>query len=111
MPSTPERISVVTASSDRYSMPLAVTFRSALDSLGKSQGLDLYVIDGGITDENKDRLLKSWDDPRLTVTWLQPDMAALGGLVATGHVTYLTYARLLLPALLPQSVEKVLYLD
>jgi lipopolysaccharide biosynthesis glycosyltransferase len=109
--SSTQRIAVVTAADDNYVLPLAVTIRSALDSLGSSQGLDLYVIDGGIRPENKVRLGQSWEDPRLRLRWLAPDLSAIDRLAVSGHVTRMTYARLLLPHVLPGELDRVIYLD
>jgi lipopolysaccharide biosynthesis glycosyltransferase len=111
MPHAENRIAAVTAADDKYALPLAVTIRSALSSLGSDQRLDLFIIDGGITAESKARLLQSWDDPRLNVTWLEPDLTAIDGLSVSGHVSRMTYARILLPVVLPADLEKVLYLD
>jgi len=52
-------ITLVSASDDSYAMPLAVTIRSALDHLASGRRLRLYVVDGGLSEANKARLLKS----------------------------------------------------
>ena len=73
--SDPSReIVVVSATDDGYAMPLAVTIRSALNHLAADRRLRLFILDGGLHEESKARLLKSWRDPRLTVEWIRPDM-------------------------------------
>ena len=62
-----EDVVVVSASDNGYAMPLAVTIRSALANFAPSRRMQLYVLDGGIDESNKRRLLESWKDPRLTV--------------------------------------------
>ena len=104
-------IYAVTAADENYVMPLAVTLRSWLDCLGPHDRLHWFVIDGGITAASRERLERSWRDPRLTLTWLEPNLQAIQGLPASGHVNRMTYVRLLLPALLPPDLPRILYLD
>ena len=59
-----EPVSVVSASDDNYAMPLAVTIRSAIDQLAPGRQLHVYILDGGLTDESKERLLRSWRAPQ-----------------------------------------------
>ena len=111
-PQAPSRdIVVVTAADDGYAMPLAVTIRSTLDHLGAHRGVRLYVLDGGLSDDSKSRLLKSWNDPRLTVEWVPPDMRLVRDLKISDHVNVVTYLRLLMPLALPGHVSRVLFMD
>src|SRR5207302_5181162 len=59
-PPSAEPISIVSAADDNYAMPLAVTIRSVIDSLPKHQPLAVNILDGGLTDESKRRLARSW---------------------------------------------------
>ncbi len=111
---SPERsrdIVLVSGADDGYAMPLAVTIRSALDCLAADRRMKLFVIDGGLTDGSKSRLLASWNDLRLTVEWLRADVDLFRDLPVDTHITTATYLRLLMPRLLPQDVERVIYLD
>jgi lipopolysaccharide biosynthesis glycosyltransferase len=109
--SAARRIHVAAAADDQYSMPLAVTVKSLLRHLGAETKLTLYVLDAGIKPRSKSRLMRSWRDPRLTVNWMPLDIQRLSKLHVSGHVTLTTYARLLLPSHLPESLNKVIYLD
>src|SRR3954470_15505245 len=111
MSSDRDPISVVIAADNNYAMPLAATVESALRNLRNDERLDLYVIDGGISADSHYRLWRGWDDPRLNVRWLEPDLSLLDGMDVSGHVSQMTYARLLLPLLLPEHLERVIYLD
>ena len=73
--------------------------------------LDLYVIDAGITPKDRERLLESWQDERLTVRWLTADRRSVRSLPVSGHVTTAAYARLFAPRLLPSELGRVIYLD
>jgi lipopolysaccharide biosynthesis glycosyltransferase len=108
---TSDDIVLVTASDDGYAMPLAVTIRSALNHLGEDRRLQLFVMDGGLTEESRARLLRSWTDPRLTVEWVHPNMELVGDLFVSHQVTVVTYLRLLMAELLPQHVKRAIYID
>lgn len=108
---TPSDVVVVTAADDRYALPLAVTVRSALDRLGATRRLQLYVLDGGVSAESKRRLEASWRDPRLTLHWMTPSLDLVRDLVVSEHVNIVTYLRLLMPAVLPESVTRAIYMD
>ena len=92
-------------------MPLAVTIRSALDCLDPNRRIKLFVLDGGLSDKTKARLLWSWIDPRLSVEWIRPDVELLRDLPVSDHISIVAYVRLLMPALLPSSVTRIIYLD
>jgi lipopolysaccharide biosynthesis glycosyltransferase len=106
-----DRLVLVSASDNGYAMPLAVTIRSVLNCLGSDRRLQLYILDGGLTDESKVRLLKSWEDSRLEVEWVRPNMALVQDLLVSHQVTAVTYLRLLMAELLPPSVTRAIYLD
>jgi lipopolysaccharide biosynthesis glycosyltransferase len=104
-------IVVVSATDDGYAMPLAVTIKSALDYLGPDRRMRLYVLDGGLSQETKSRLLWSWIDPRLTVEWVRPDIDLVRDLMVSHQVNLVTYLRLLMPLVLPAEVTRAIYLD
>ena len=104
-------IVVVSATDDGYAMPLAVTIRSALDHLDPNRRLRLYVLDGGLSNASKASMLWSWNDPRITVEWVRPDMKQVCDLVVSDQVNAVTYLRLLMPHVLPKHVTRVIYID
>lgn len=92
-------------------MPMAVMVKSILDTLGPSQTIRLHLFDCGISHADKARLLDSWRDDRLHVVWYRIDLKRFRAYPLMAHLTRAAYARLLIPALLPSSVSKVIYLD
>ncbi|AFY87962.1 MAG: General stress protein A [Chroococcidiopsis cubana SAG 39.79] len=106
-----ESIVVVCAADNNYVIPLSVTLKSILVNLKTSQRITCFVIDGGIQEVNKQKILKSLDSQQIMIEWLQPTDAILSKVKVSGHVTVATYYRLLIPDLLPQHIEKVIYLD
>jgi lipopolysaccharide biosynthesis glycosyltransferase/glycosyltransferase involved in cell wall biosynthesis len=106
-----EPIVLVAAADDNFAMPLAVMVRSVLDTLAPDRRLKLYVLDGGITPQSKARLEASWRDERLEIEWCTPDLTPLRQLHISGHINAVAYCRLLIPSLLPDTVDKAIYLD
>lgn len=111
VPSNTDSIVVVCAADDNYVIPLSVTLKSILVNLSNSQKITCFVIDGGIEEFNKQRILKSLDSEQIAIEWLQPTDAVLNKVKVSGHVTVTTYYRLLIPDLLPQQLRKAIYLD
>ena len=104
-------IVVAASADDAYAMPLAVMVRSLLTNLPAEERVRLFVLDGGITRESRDRLLASWPNQRLEVEWLAPNSRLLRDVKISGHVTLPSYFRVLIGSTLPASVNRAVYLD
>jgi lipopolysaccharide biosynthesis glycosyltransferase len=104
-------IVLATAADEAYAVPLSITIRSALDCLDPNRRIKLFVLDGGLSEKTKARLLWSWIDPRLSVEWIRPDIEQVRDLPVSDHISVVAYVRLLMPALLPSSVSRIIYLD
>lgn len=85
--------------------------RSLLDHVPPRRDLLLFIADGGLTEENKRKLLASWDRKRMQVAFVRPDARAVSSLKLSHHIHTAAYFRLLLPEILPPSIRRVLYLD
>jgi len=109
--SNSQPIVLVCAADNNYAMPLAVTVRSALENLGTNQKIALFIFDGGITESNKNKIIKSLKSENLNISWVQPDNALFTNLVLTRHLTPSCYYRLLITEFLPQELNKAIYLD
>jgi lipopolysaccharide biosynthesis glycosyltransferase len=110
----PKYIPIVLAVDDNYAMQLAVVIRSMLENFKSDRQLIIYVMDGGIKDINKRLIIKSLNShhDRIKIEWLEvSDNLATKNFKISGHVSIATYFRLLIPDLLPQRYEKVIYLD
>jgi lipopolysaccharide biosynthesis glycosyltransferase len=103
-------IAVVTAADNAYAIPLAVTIRSAIDYLAADRSLVVYVLDGGLSPDSKQRLSRSWRSPHVSIQWLQPPMEQIADLKTEYHLNHVTYLRLFMPALLANHA-KVIFLD
>jgi lipopolysaccharide biosynthesis glycosyltransferase len=110
-PSSKESIIVVCGADDRYAMPLAVVIRSALENLSSNRHCTFFIIDGGISKKNKNRILKLTDSKECLINWLQPPDAMLNNVSLSGHITVAGYYKILIPLILPDSYSKAIYLD
>src|SRR5579871_3810564 len=107
-------IYLITLADDRYAMPLAVTVRSLLDCLEEDRGVHITIIDGGILDATRVKLLKSWSTSkgwlRSSMEWRAPDYGDASPIPVWGRVPKLTYARINLAAYLP-GIPRTILLD
>src|SRR5262245_35773811 len=97
---------IVAAADDRMAMPLAVTLYSALANLAGVKALSLYIIDGGISEKHKRRLIEVLSVKHIDVylKWIRPDLSALNGVKTNEDLigaikwhTNAAYLRLLIP--------------
>lgn len=112
--SSSEPIIVACAADNFFSMPLAVTTFSAFSNLNPERQLILYILDGGISGANKDKLLKTLNSDRIQVNWIKPTAEQIRKTLlkcrASNHPIS-NYYRLLLPSIIPTEFKKVIYLD
>jgi lipopolysaccharide biosynthesis glycosyltransferase len=102
---------VIACSADRsYAVPLAVMLRSAAAHLDPAHGLVVYAVDGGITQDARDRVARSLGT-RGTLHWVPPRREGFAGLPLWGRMPIATYDKLAIARLLPETVRRVLWLD
>lgn len=110
-----KQIPVVLASDRNYVMPLAVAVCSTAANCDSRRTLVFSVIQSGIDHEDRalvERSLNGIRFPSARIEWIDVPVRRLAGLkLAHRYTTALTYARLLIPELLPSSVRKAIYLD
>lgn len=103
---------IVLASDAAYAMPLATTLRSIAESNRDTWPLEIHVIHDGINEATKRRVLESLPAGAASVDWHPVDLSSFAsGCTALPYISKMTFARLLLPQLLPQISGKLLYLD
>jgi lipopolysaccharide biosynthesis glycosyltransferase len=103
-------ITVVCASDNNYAMPLAVSVCSILKNLDSQRHLNLYILDGGISEKNKTKLKRSLNLSRCSIKFLYTK-GRFQHMPLVDHLTEATYHRLLIPELLSNEIHKVIYLD
>ena len=107
----PEDPIVLCAADENYIRPLAVTLFSAASSLAEGSFLHVVVMDGGITESSWQGLKESLVDLPIKIQVIRPDRDEISDLGISHHITHTAYFRLLAARLLPQSIDKVIYLD
>jgi lipopolysaccharide biosynthesis glycosyltransferase len=99
-------IRVVLTTDDAYALPATVTLRSLLDAYRASRPLELYVIDGGLSDDSRRRLVDSCGG---RVTLLPPiEVPSMAENALGFHAV--VCLRLQLPQIFPQF-ERLIYID
>lgn len=102
-------IPVFLASDDRYAPFVAVTAVSILKNT--NERINFYVLDCGISERKKKKILKSILSFNASVCFLPIDVSkTFPGFKETAHISLAMYARLLIPDLIPQ-IDKVIYTD
>jgi lipopolysaccharide biosynthesis glycosyltransferase len=99
------------AADDGYAMPLAVAVRSLLDTLEPGESPALYVLDGGLSPENRDRCVASWDGMCASVQWIRPTAAAHAGLPTSPRFPIASYFRISIAELLPADIDRAIFVD
>lgn len=99
------------AADDHYAKPLTVTLHSAASRLGPGRQLKVILLDGGLREESWAGLKESLADLPVEVRMVRPDPSQVEDLVTSHHITHTAYFRLLAAELLPDWLDRVIYLD
>lgn len=92
-------------------MPLATTLRSIAEANQSAWPLNVYILSNGFSEDTKKKVIDSLPDGSTSIRWLPVDLTAFAGFSTLRHVSTATYARLLIPNMLPDRLDRVLYLD
>lgn len=107
------RINVCIACDDNYAKYAAVVMASILKNAKEEDNLYFYILDGGVTDENKEKTysLKSIKNCEINFVKINNDMFADYMNVRThGYISLPTFYRLKAASLLP-DIDKIIYFD
>jgi lipopolysaccharide biosynthesis glycosyltransferase len=113
-------MALVFAGDEGVALPLAVAMHSALVNLSPGTSPDIYVLDCGLTEPTRERLLNVTHRARpAPLHWVPVSSDRLSQVMAGGSIaaasfsrlSAATYARLLLSELIPERVRRVVFLD
>lgn len=109
-----EEVNIVYASDDKFAEILAVSLVSLYDNNKNISNINVFVFDSNISDENKVKLetiSKSYG--RTNIIWLKAINISekLNINVSLDRGSLSQYARLFVDSVLPQNIQRVLYLD
>lgn len=102
---------VLCAADDNYVRPLAVTLYSAVTHLRAGNRLQVILLDGGISQSNWVGLQETFVDLPIDISVIRPDLDEVQSLSTSHHISHTAYLRLLAGRLLPDSIDRVIYLD
>lgn len=106
-----KEISIAVCTDENYALNAAMVLYSAAQNVQKESSIKAYVVDGGISDETKKRFKKIMKGTKLNIIWLNPDLSIFDNLPLSSWITKIAHSRTLLPYIIPENSEKILYLD
>ncbi len=109
----PDRTAAVfLAADERFGRALAVTVRSVVAHLTPGRAVELHLCDMGLRPDTRGVIESVAQHPDIRLRWISDLREKVANLPQSWpHISVATYARLFIPALLPDSVDKALYLD
>lgn len=106
-------INVCLACDDNYAKHAGVVIASVLSSANPADNLVFYILDGGIQEENKNKIFQLKTIKNCEINFVKIDNSMFSdylGIKTHAYISLPTYYRLKLPTLLP-GVKKVIYFD
>ena len=91
----------------------AGVFITSIKTTNKNVNINIYVLSEFLSDNSKNSLNTIVSGSNITLSFIKIDLSTLPPLPLEGksHISTATYYRILLPFILPQNIEKILYLD
>lgn len=91
----------------------ACTLVASLRVTNKDLQLKLFVFSEKLSESSKEVLIKLVHNTQISINFITIDLHMLPNLPLTGkeHLSLATYYRILVPLLIPESIQKILYMD
>jgi lipopolysaccharide biosynthesis glycosyltransferase len=102
---------LVMACDEAYAMPLATALRSIADANRSGWPLQIHVLSHDFAENIQRKVVESLPKDSVAIRWVAVDLSPFEKFAIDRHVSRMTYARLLIPHVLPDSVSRALYLD
>ncbi len=106
-----QRINIVFASDDNYIQHATVAMMSIMKNTSQQSCLSCYILDDGISTSAKGKVYQTFRGSNVEVHFLCADVKCLENLFVSGQLSRAAYLRLQMAELLPESVERAIYLD
>lgn len=101
-------IPIVFSSDHNYAMPLGVVIQSLVDNKKEGYIVEINILDGGLTMEDKKKL-NTFINDEIKIKYINININNFSKLPENGYFTLAVYFRLIAPELLPY--DKILYID
>ncbi|WP_413852577.1 glycosyltransferase family 8 protein [Candidatus Ruminimicrobium bovinum] len=106
------QINICLSSDNNYAQHLTVTIASILKNANTDDELFFFIFDGGITSDNKEKILKLKEIKHFEIKFILIDSSKLAYLPNHSfHISIATYFRFKIASLLPINIDKIIYLD
>lgn len=103
-------MNIVCCTDNNYVIPCGVLITSVCEN-NSSEDIKIYILTEGISLENQERLKAVVAKYGKQIEFYTVDKKAFANCPISRHITLATYFRLIMTDILPQDIEKVLYLD
>lgn len=107
-----EKISVCLSTNNNYVQHMAACISSILKNKNSDEFINVYIIDGGISEENKLNLAFFERRYACKLFYIFPDLNKMKNckIFKSDYISQATYYRLFIPELIPQE-DRIIYLD
>ncbi len=105
-----KQLSIIFSSDNNYAQHLGVAICSLFEN-NNAKKITIYVIDGGINDENLKKLSAIEDRYNFKINYLHANKDVFKKAYLSNYLTEAAYYRISIGELLPDNIDRVLYLD
>lgn len=104
-------INIAFSSDNNYAPFLCVAIYSLLKNSNPKNKYHIYILDGGISSENKNKILNSLEQfKNKKINFIKVDQEIFKNIIPFLHINQTSFYRLLLPNILPK-IKKIIYFD
>ena len=105
-------VSIAICADEKLSLCGAMALYSTSLNIKPGFHINAYVVDSGIKQSSRERFEKVFSKmSHVSLIWLTPDLNKIMDLPVATWVSIAANARLLLPSILPQGMQRILYID
>ena len=105
-------IAICLSSDNNYAQHMGAAIASVLKNKNKDEFINIYIIDGGISETNQAKLKEFESKYTCRLTFVKPDFEKLKNCMTFkgNHISIATYNKILIPEIIPAE-NRIIYLD
>lgn len=105
-------LNIVYSSDDNYCEYMGVSIKSLFSNNEEFRNITVYILDNKISDLNKDRILRLAKEYKREIFFIEfSDIEKKAGTELSNDRSLSMYSRLFLGSILPNSIDKIIYMD